>query len=501
MNSSLYIGASGLKTHSSGLHTLANNLANVSTVGYKQQSILFEDLMYDSRPCLGSAYPQVFNQTGMGSETGAVRTLFTEGAFETSNRVTDLALSGKGFFQVVQDDKTHYTRAGNFSFTKEGYLNDPNGYTLTGAKVTNGVAGALEPIKINLNDEGIAKSAGKATTAVTSVVNLGFSTDSTADPANPYFSLLGAWDGTQSPPLAATKYGYEQPMRVYDANGVPHTATMYFDSTGVKSGSNMVYEYVVAMDPAEDGGAAKGTKGAGLLMSGTLTFSPAGELLDMSAFSPSGGDSKDLNNWKPSALSDGKPQVSMTTADGQKISFTLDLGLKGSGTSWSNAPNSAADVGADPAKLASLGTVTRSAKATTAYPSSSSSLEYVQDGHAIGTLNNLDIKTDGKVVASYSNGTSEVLYEIPVFRFTSEDGLYHEGMNHYTPTAECGAMEHGTAGTENYGKIVASTLETSNVDMAREMTNMIIMQRGFQMNSKTITTTDAMLQKALELKR
>lgn len=62
-------------------------------------------------------------------------------------------------------------------------------------------------------------------------------------------------------------------------------------------------------------------------------------------------------------------------------------------------------------------------------------------------------------------------------------------------------MEYGEAGTENYGTIMGGYLETSNVDMSREMTNMIITQRGFQSNSKTITTLDAMIQKALELKR
>ncbi len=502
MQSSLFIGATGLKTHSSGMQTLSNNLANVSTVGYKQQSLLFEDLMYEQKPALGSAWPQVWNQTGMGAQTGAVRTLFSvNGPFEPTNSITDLALDGKGFFQVTQDDKTHYTRAGNFFFNKAGYLVDPNGYQLTGVKVVDGQEqGGLGPVQIDWGSNSVVQNAPRATDAVTAIFNLGFSSDNSSDAANPAFSLLSAWNGTQDPPMPSGAAGYEQGMRLYDANGKTHNATIHFDATNLGTGGQSVYEYVVTIPPSDDGSAAAGTAGAGLLMAGTLTFSASGELVDMSAFSPGGGDYKDLNNWTPSALVNGLPQVNMTTADGQNLSFSLNLGIAAAG-GWAGAPASAAAVGTNAAALPSMGTVTRDALATTAAGTSSNSTRYSQTGYGVGMLSGLDINTSGEIVASYSNGQSEVLYRIPVFRFTSEDGLYHEGMNHYSMTDACGQMEYGTAGTENYGTINAQTLEMSNVDMAREMTSMIIMQRGFQMNSKTITTSDAMLQKALELKR
>lgn len=93
------------------------------------------------------------------------------------------------------------------------------------------------------------------------------------------------------------------------------------------------------------------------------------------------------------------------------------------------------------------------------------------------------------------------LWQIPVCRFTSEDGLHREGNNLFSATPEAGQMDMGVAGTENYGSIEAYATETSNVDMATEMVNMIITQRGFQSNSKVVTTADQMLQKAMELKR
>ena len=113
----------------------------------------------------------------------------------------------------------------------------------------------------------------------------------------------------------------------------------------------------------------------------------------------------------------------------------------------------------------------------------------------------VDVNADGTVVGKYSNSESMNLWQIPVCRFTSEDGLRREGNNLFAATKDSGTMEMGVAGTENYGKINAYNIENSNVDMSQEMVNMIVNQRGFQSNSKVVTTADQMLQKAMELKR
>ena len=81
------------------------------------------------------------------------------------------------------------------------------------------------------------------------------------------------------------------------------------------------------------------------------------------------------------------------------------------------------------------------------------------------------------------------------------DGLRREGNNLFAATEDSGAMDMGVAGTENYGKVIAYNIENSNVDLSQEMVNMIVNQRGFQSNSKVVTTADQMLQKAMELKR
>ena len=116
-------------------------------------------------------------------------------------------------------------------------------------------------------------------------------------------------------------------------------------------------------------------------------------------------------------------------------------------------------------------------------------------------MSNVSIRNDGTVVGLFSNSQSIDLWQIPVARFTSEDGLRREGSNLFSATPESGQMDLGMAGTENYGTVQAYNIELSNVDMATEMVNMIVTQRGFQSNSKVVTTADQMLQKAMELKR
>lgn len=181
--------------------------------------------------------------------------------------------------------------------------------------------------------------------------------------------------------------------------------------------------------------------------------------------------------------------------------MTVNFGISAAG-GWQNAPASATEVGTDQSKLPSMGAdAVRAEGATTAYNSSSPTGAYKQDGYAEGTLSTIGINPDGTVVGRYSNGQGQNLWQIPVCRFTSEDGLRREGSNLFSATEEAGQMEMGVAGTENYGTVNAYNVENSNVDMATEMVNMIITQRGFQSNSKVVTTADQMLQKAMELKR
>ncbi|WP_297826090.1 flagellar hook protein FlgE [uncultured Desulfovibrio sp.] len=498
MNSALYIGATGMKGLSQGMQVTTNNLANVSTIGYKQQGVLFSDLISTSQAGMGEWWNNqedsrvALGQTGKGVQVDTVRTIFTQGPLESSNTITDMAINGKGFFQVTDGVNLYYTRAGDFRPDNEGVWRTPSGLALNGYKYNDdGSLGGLQEVRVDR----FGTMPGKATARVDLTMNLNSGKDNAVSEDNPYFSLLNIYDGTASKPLSDGSYSYAQGMTLYDANGNAHTVTAYFDGApGGVSGS--MIEFIIAAGASAAGNADEASAGNGLLMSGVLQFDSSGRLTGMSAFTPTTQGSKDLADWQPAALSGGLPQL---TLDGATMAVNFGISAAGG---WENAPASAADVGTDQGKLPSMGTdAIRAKNASTLYNSSSPTGSYKQDGYGEGILSTVTIGTDGTIAGRYSNGQDKDLWQIPVCRFTSEDGLHREGGNLFSATAESGQMDMGVAGTENYGTVHAYNIEGSNVDMAMEMVNMIITQRGFQSNSKVVTTADQMLQKAMELKR
>jgi flagellar hook protein FlgE len=499
MNSALYIGATGMKGLSEGMAVTANNLANVSTIAFKHQDIQYSDLIYTTQAHMGEWWLNqadsrvAVGQLGKGLQVETVRTIFQQGGMESSNTVTDLAINGKGFFQVTDGVSLYYTRAGDFRPDSQGVLRNPEGLALNGYKLNpDGSQGALQPVLIDR----FATMPAKASANMRMVLNLGLDSDRTSDSAHPYFSLLDAYNANAAPPLPAAAAGFTQPITLYDANGQARQATVYFDKVSAQNATpGSVVEFLIAADvpPSEDG--TPPPDGAGLLMSGTLIFSANGQLVDMAAFTPAVDGDKTLQNWQPAALADGLPQLVL---EGTPV--TVDFGIKATG-GWEHAPASANDVTTQDT-LPSMGAAAvRAQEASTAYNSTPLLYLAEQDGYPEGTLSYYRIGTDGVLTGYYSNGQGQDLWQIPLCRFTSEDGLRRQGNNLFAATDASGQMEMGLPGTENYGKVHAYNIELSNVDMATEMVNMIITQRGFQSNSKVVTTADQMLQRAIELKR
>lgn len=513
MMSSLYIGATGLKSHSEGMSVVTHNLANVNTVAFKQQSMQYSDLVSQFLTSESNLVTNM-SQVGAGSMPGSIRTLFVQGGHETGSAATDLSIDGIGFFGVTRNGQTHYTRAGNFRFNKSGELLDPSGWNVLGHAIKDGIESTstsgiiLEPSAFIMPP--------KATSNLTSCSQLGGLKNASNDPANPFFSMAAAWNGTASPPLGASSYSYSEPISFYDANGDLRTATIYYDLAGKDAGSTAV-EYLIALDPSQDASGRAGTDSAGLLMAGTITFSSSGQMTNLTAFSPpSSGSPADLSAWTPAPLSaDGHPSftaqvkgvVTKTTGGASEAkkdstqSISLNMGLSLSGSSSAGlasaaeaASNSSAIYQADTS--ASLDSV-----ASTFYGDSCASISSKRDGYAEGTMKDVIVTTDGMIRGKYNNGETQDLYRISLYRFASQDGLHNEGNNHFSATPEAGAIEEGIPGSENFGTLSQYSLEGSNVDYAREFSLMIVTQRGFQMNSKVITTSDEMLRKALELKR
>lgn len=502
----LYTSATGMTSHSTSMNVVGQNLANQNTVGFKQQLWLIGDLSSDNYPA-GAAYELEVKQVGLGSHISDVRTNFKIGAFEPGSAETDLAISGKGFFQVSQDDEIYYTRAGNFRFNENGFLQAPTGHTLMGYPINeNGiVSDTLQPIQINTNNDTVSSDPPKATTSIDASLNLFNNQNVYEDEENPYFSMVQNWNAENEPPLDSRVKSLG--LQYYDANGVKQSVNLYLDPVTAKNGEQ-VYEYIIAADPNMDARPGyQGTKSAGLLMTGTMTFSSAGELMNMNAFSPNGGDLTDLNNWSLATLQDGVPTITLQQEGLPAQTISLNLGMKSTNNGWINGLGegingiTAAQIGDAFSGLPDMTDPEFNSNATTALRTNASLKNLSQDGYTTGELQNMYIDENGFVQLSYTNGQSHDIYQIPLARFTSEDGLYRAGNNLYQHAREAGNVEFGTAGSENYGDIISQTLETSNVDIAREMSNMIVLQRGFQSNSKSLQTVDTMLQRALELKR
>ena len=142
-----------------------------------------------------------------------------------------------------------------------------------------------------------------------------------------------------------------------------------------------------------------------------------------------------------------------------------------------------------------------SLKGVTQFASEFTTRAKEQDGYPMGYLESFAIDNSGTIVGTFSNGVKEPLAKVAMAVFANAGGLTKEGETKFSYSLNSGEPNIGEAGKGGRGKINAGLLEMSNVDLAEEFTNMIITQRGFQANSRTITTSDQMLQELLTLKR
>ena len=328
------------------------------------------------------------------------------------------------------------------------------------------------------------------------------------------------------------------------------------------SGYSM-YEYLVTIPPSEDnrswggtvdydssgtpyyktaGTSFKSSTKAGVVMTGQMIFNTSGQLVNQTAYtygataSPLPDDTialdpSDRTSWQPTKISNnGLPVFSANfsgtplcnsvseTADRNGTASTysivenkiieMDFGLKStSSTPWNNAGNTLGSLNVSATSIdyltapSTMTSVSRSTSASVAVSGNSTVRSSKADGYAAGVLNNFSIDTDGTIYGKYSNNQTMALYQISMYDFDNQQGLYREGNNLYSETKESGFARQGVAGDSGFGSTKAFSIEQSNVDMSREFVQMIATQRGFQANSKTITTVDTMLDTVISMKR
>jgi flagellar hook protein FlgE len=432
---------------------------------------------------------------------------------------------------------TYYTRAGDFSFDSDGYLVTPQGLAVQGWKVdqdridaadASGTVLSQTPVTGEIQDIRLTQftSPAKATSSVTMVTQLDSDTTSqnVRDNTNYYYAMTSKWNGKQNPAMPSTAYGYQATLKVYDENGSPHTLTTYYDKVTSQDGKDY-WEYCVTCDPSEDGrvdsagNPIAGTETAGLLMTGTMTFDSSGSLENMSAYtmqaSNATGGPFSANLWAAASVKNGYPVFTANFKSVSGASFTdspnalniaLNVGISNQNGFQPGASGtllSAASAEKDPTQLVSFNKSTTkiNSSVTTSYATSSSTVFSSQNGYTSGLLTSVSVDRDGILTGTFSNGQTQKLWALALANFTNLQGLSRQGSNLYAATLDSGQGTTNRANTGSVGSISGNTLETSNVDLATEMVSMILTQRGFEANSKTITTVDSMLSEVIQLKR
>jgi flagellar hook protein FlgE len=510
ISSSIYIGTTGILAHQTNMSIISDNIANMNTLGFKSSRALFGTLVSQQL-----AASTVENQVGQGVGVSSIYRDMEVGALETTTASTDISIGGTGFFLVSPEasDEIYYTRAGNFRFDEAGFLRDPGGNILQGYRlplesildsnptVPAAASATLEDIQLITQEDGTIVSEPESTTEVRMSINLDSdSNDNSIGTGSPFTAMFDSWDASLEEPLDGGAYAYESSINIYDENGNSHVLRAYFDPVDDINGTsgNRVWEYLVTIPASEDASALDAKKG--ILMAGTLTFTPAGELLNMSAFS---GTSDDKSTWTPAALgADGFPQLTVTLADAAPITTSMGFGLH-TDAGW-NLPGgvaSMADLGTSITDLPGMISADREVLALTNFASGSTTIFQNQNGYERGFLQNVTVDTAGTIIGNFSNGQKQSLYRIPLADFINPQGLFREGGNLFSATAQAGGAMLGWAAEGRLGDIVSNSLENSNVDLATEFVNMIVTQKGFDANSKVITTSDQVVQTAIQMKR
>jgi len=537
--SSLYVGATGVTAHNTSMSVVANNLANVSTTGFKRTDAQFGSLMSQQMATGGAVYESgayASSQIGKGVGVSEIRTIFKEGGLENTTTATDIAILGNGFFGVNNPrggtgatGPTNYTRAGAFRFNNDAYLVDPHGYRLQGYAVdrdTGEVSSTVsdvqlpfEDLTINGSETRVVRSEPRVTTSFEMVTNLdATSADLYTNKGAPFMAMLSAYDASQSnagSPFGSKLPAYSSDITCYDEKGNPHDLTVYFDPVAKQTLSNAApgysyWEYVITIPPGEDGSSAYGTSGAGLVGAGVMVFDGQGQFVNQMAFSlneSSASGATSPGSWALSTFSDdGRPQFSATfgsngNAIGSPTTIAYDFGITSGTGGWTGGVSNASALGTNVANLSGMAGPQRDARVSTSFDLPSSTLYRIQDGYTSGYLQSVGVNREGFIEGHFSNNQTEKLYQVAIYNFNSSWGLRRTGKTGFVATEASGAAVAGTANSGGRGTISQNTLEQSNVDMAEEFANMILTQRGYQANTKVISTSDSLLNTTISIKR
>jgi flagellar hook protein FlgE len=437
-------GLSGLNATSKNLEVIGNNIANAGTFGAKASRAEFAD--FYAAALNGSSTSSV----GIGVQLAAVSQQFTQGSITATDNPLDIAINGRGFFQVSDGvSPTKYSRNGQFKVDRDGYIVNNGGLRLLGygadpgtGQIQVGLAGPIQ-----LPTGGIAPQA-------TSAISLQLNLDST----KPIRLPSAAPDITFGDTLT---YNNATSLTVYDAKGDPVALTYYFQRAAVNDGTTTDDWRVYA---TANGVSVLGSNAAPEAI-GSITFSDDGSV--------------------PAVFTGGTGVTGTIDPDNGQIDITLP-DVQG---------------GVDANGLLPLPITGLSMRMNvTQFASPFGVTDLSQNGFTAGQLVSIGIEDNGIVTARYSNGQTKAGGQIEVANFRNLQGLQPLGNNLWASTFASGDPVTGVPGEGNLGVLQAGALEESNIDLTAELVNMITAQRAYQANAQTIKTQDQVLQTLVNLR-
>jgi flagellar hook protein FlgE len=577
MLKSLFSGVSGLQSHQIAMDVESNNIANVNTVGYKYSRANFSDLLAQTNQIAtapqGALGGKNAMQVGLGTSASSVTRIHSQGSIQNTDKNTDVAIQGDGYFVVSGDggNTYKYTRSGDFKFDAAGNFVDNNGFITQGwmRDEDTGYVDSTAPIGNIQIPSGLTTPAN-ASTEITLKANL--NSGSTVSQYKPTFAL-DATGNTSDVEAYSEDMGF-----LFNASG---EAFNLVDGQGLELSTDGGTTWItIAYDSVAGDGAAndnafqtvngfreelQSALGANVDVVVTdegkfqiQNHSGAAVNLDIrdiaanpnarfaSNFSTFIGSVQDGTTKNSQAVNAAAHSSSIDIFDSLgskhtvKIDFRKQAGAAGTTWVWSAevpkpgdlntnlAPNenriwggtiqfdeNGALSGYNPPNLdftanngssknqninLNFGSI-GGFDGITSFDSKSATSGISQDGYPGGDLLGIRIDQSGTLIGSFSNGRSFGLAQISMAKFSNNEGLVGDGSNVYLQSANSGDPIIGTAATAGRGFMQSSALEASNVDLSKSLTNLIIIQRGYQANGKTITTSDTLLETLIGLKR
>lgn len=552
MMRSMYSAVSGLKTHQTRMDVIGNNIANVNTVAFKSSSVTFSDILYQTTSNASGANATTgtggvnAKQIGLGATAAATKVSITSaGASETTGNPFDIRLTDKNstnFFIVNNGSENVFTRSGSFYVDGSGNLcMSSTGYTVMGWQVdeTTGEIRKDTVSALRIMQEKNLTSAPEATTQATiagvldendadvksdagKVMNLNFYDNLGYQYTAKFAIKATAKDGEYTVELTSildsnnkniTEGFTQAQMKEIFGNTDTETTIASYSTTLPNCG----YTYDTTTGELKTDPAGTVVK---INDDGTLNDNSGKTIKDV--FGVSDGNLKNIQNSIAAGNTDYVFK-DVTNADGthsyQVVKKSATNSLKfntkdgkfesiGGGTNKSvelnlnttslNKNGNFANINVDFSQCLNYNNSGKSTIGADAGAVDGTTGK----GRKLGAMTGIYIDTNGRIYGTYDNGNTELLGQIAVAQFSNASGLEKVGESCYRTTLNSGEFDGiGVEISADGSSMTTGELEMSNVDLSSEFTSMITTQRGFQANSRVITTSDTLLEELVNLKR